>query len=28
MTRRDVADQLAAETGITRNRAYRLVNDL
>src|SRR2546427_8229938 len=24
MTRRDVADQLAAETGITRNAAYRL----
>jgi len=28
MTRRDVAEQLAAETGITRNSAYRLVNDL
>jgi 16S rRNA (cytidine1402-2'-O)-methyltransferase len=28
LTRRDVADQLAAETGITRNRAYRLVNEL
>ena len=28
MTRRDVADQLAAETGMTRNTAYRLVNDL
>ncbi len=28
MTRRDVADQLAAETGITRNTAYRLVNEL
>jgi len=28
MTRRDAADQLAAETGITRNTAYRLVNDL
>jgi len=28
MTRRDVADQLAAETGITRNAAYRLVNEL
>ncbi|HYK82224.1 MAG TPA: 16S rRNA (cytidine(1402)-2'-O)-methyltransferase [Gemmatimonadales bacterium] len=28
MSRRDVADQLAAETGITRNTAYRLVNDL
>ena len=28
MTRRDVADQLAAETGIPRNTAYRLVNDL
>src|SRR6266568_1269624 len=28
MTRRDVAEQLAAETGITRNTAYRLVNDL
>src|SRR5436305_8758882 len=27
MTRRDVADQLAAETGITRNRAYRLVDE-
>src|SRR6266542_4934967 len=27
MTRRDVADQLAAETGITRNTAYRLVNE-
>lgn len=28
MTRRDVANQLAAETGITRNTAYRLVNEL
>jgi 16S rRNA (cytidine1402-2'-O)-methyltransferase len=28
MTRRDVADQLAAETGITPNTAYRLVNEL
>ena len=28
MTRRDVADRLADETGITRNTAYRLVNDL
>src|SRR5213082_21740 len=28
MTRRDVAEQLAVETGITRNTAYRLVNDL
>src|SRR5213594_2488976 len=28
MTRRDVANQLAAETGITRNAAYRLVNEL
>ena len=28
MTRRDVAEQLAEETGITRNTAYRLVNDL
>jgi len=28
MTRKDVADQLATETGITRNRAYRLVNEL
>lgn len=28
MTRRDVADQIAAETGITRNTAYRLVNEL
>ncbi len=28
MTRRDVADQLAAEMGITRNTAYRLVNEL
>jgi 16S rRNA (cytidine1402-2'-O)-methyltransferase len=28
MTRRDVAEQLATETGITRNSAYRLVNDL
>ena len=28
MTRRDVAEQLAVETGITRNMAYRLVNEL
>ena len=28
MTRRDVAQQLAEETGITRNTAYRLVNEL
>ncbi|HEX4600016.1 MAG TPA: 16S rRNA (cytidine(1402)-2'-O)-methyltransferase [Gemmatimonadales bacterium] len=28
MTRRDVANRLAEETGITRNAAYRLVNDL
>jgi 16S rRNA (cytidine1402-2'-O)-methyltransferase len=28
MTRSDVAAQIAAETGITRNAAYRLVNDL
>jgi len=28
LTRKDVADRLAAETGITRNRAYRLVNEL
>jgi 16S rRNA (cytidine1402-2'-O)-methyltransferase len=28
MTRRDVAEQLAKETGITRNTAYRLVNEL
>src|SRR5438874_6717980 len=28
MTRRDVADQVAVETGITRNRAYRLANEL
>jgi len=28
MTRKDVADRLVAETGITRNAAYRLVNDL
>src|SRR3989442_1611293 len=28
MTRRDVAEQLAAETGITRNTAYRLGNEL
>src|SRR2546422_11388227 len=28
MTRRDVAEQLAAETGITRNTAYRLRNKL
>ncbi|HEV8399581.1 MAG TPA: 16S rRNA (cytidine(1402)-2'-O)-methyltransferase [Gemmatimonadales bacterium] len=28
MTRKDVAEQLAEETGISRNTAYRLVNDL
>ena len=28
MSRRDVADRLAAETGISRNNAYRLVTDL
>jgi 16S rRNA (cytidine1402-2'-O)-methyltransferase len=28
ITRRDVAEQLATETGITRNSAYRLVNEL
>jgi 16S rRNA (cytidine1402-2'-O)-methyltransferase len=28
MTRKDVADQVAAETGISRNAAYRLVNEL
>jgi 16S rRNA (cytidine1402-2'-O)-methyltransferase len=28
MTRRDVAEQIAVETGITRNTAYRLVNEL
>jgi len=28
MTRKDVADRLADETGITRNTAYRLVNEL
>jgi 16S rRNA (cytidine1402-2'-O)-methyltransferase len=28
MTRRDVADQIATETGIPRNTAYRLVNEL
>src|SRR5437899_8464106 len=28
MTRKDVAERLAAETGITRNTAYRLVNEL
>jgi len=28
MTRKDVADQVAEETGISRNAAYRLVNDL
>ena len=28
MTRRDVAEQLAVEMGITRNTAYRLVNEL
>jgi 16S rRNA (cytidine1402-2'-O)-methyltransferase len=28
MTRKDVADRLAVETGIARNAAYRLVNEL
>ena len=28
MTRKDVAEQLADETGISRNTAYRLVNEL
>jgi len=28
MTRKDVADQVATETGISRNAAYRLVNEL
>jgi 16S rRNA (cytidine1402-2'-O)-methyltransferase len=28
MTRKDVADKIATETGITRNTAYRLVNEL
>ena len=28
MTRKDVAEQIAEETGISRNTAYRLVNDL
>ncbi len=28
LSRRDVADRLAAETGISRNTAYRLVNEL
>ena len=28
MTRKDVADQVAEEAGISRNAAYRLVNDL
>jgi 16S rRNA (cytidine1402-2'-O)-methyltransferase len=28
MTRKDVADRLAVQTGITRNTAYRLVNEL
>src|SRR2546421_12083789 len=28
LTRKDVAERLAEETGITRNRAYRLVNEL
>jgi len=28
MSRRDVADRVAAETGISRNSAYRLVNEL
>jgi DNA-binding IclR family transcriptional regulator len=28
MSRRDVANALADETGISRNSAYRLVNEL
>jgi 16S rRNA (cytidine1402-2'-O)-methyltransferase len=28
MTRKDVAERLAEETGISRNSAYRLVNEL
>ena len=28
MTRKDVAERLAEETGMTRNTAYRLVNEL
>src|SRR2546426_64954 len=28
LTRKDVADRIAEETGITRNKAYRLVNEL
>jgi hypothetical protein len=28
MTRKDVAEQVAQEAGISRNTAYRLVNDL
>jgi len=28
LTRKDVADRIAAEMGITRNTAYRLVNEL
>ena len=28
MTRKDVAERIATETGITRNTAYRLVNEL
>jgi len=28
MTRKDVAEQIAEEAGISRNTAYRLVNEL
>src|SRR2546429_58052 len=28
LTRKDVAERIAEETGITRNKAYRLVNEL
>ena len=28
MTRKDVAEQVARETGVSRNTAYRLVNEL
>src|SRR2546422_2816854 len=28
LTRKDVADRIAEETGISRNTAYRLVNEL
>jgi hypothetical protein len=28
MSRKDVADRIATETGISRNTAYRLVNEL